>query len=34
VTFDAASSTHTAAFTIDAPPRKPKFKPPLDRLKY
>jgi hypothetical protein len=34
VTFDAASSTHTAAFTIDAPPRKPKYKPPLDRLKY
>ena len=34
VTFDAAASTHTAAFTIDAPPRKPKYKPPLDRLKY
>src|SRR5258706_7958099 len=34
VTFDAASSTHTAAFTIDAPARKPKYKPPLDRLKY
>jgi plastocyanin len=34
VTFDAASSTHTATFAIDAPPRKPKYKPPLDRLKY
>ncbi len=34
VTFDAASSTHSAAFTLDAPPRKPKYKPPLDRLKY
>jgi plastocyanin len=34
VTFDAPASTHTAAFTIDAPPRKPKYKPPLDRLKY
>ena len=34
ITFDAATSTHAAAFTIDAPPRKPKYKPPLDRLKY
>jgi len=34
VTFDAASSTQSAGFSIDAPPRKPKYKPPLDRLKY
>jgi plastocyanin len=34
VTFDAATSTHTASFTIDAPPRKQKYKPPLDRLRY
>jgi plastocyanin len=29
-----AGSSESAAFTIDAPPRKPKYKPPLDRLKY
>ena len=33
VTLDAASAP-TVAFRIDAPPRKPKYKPPLDRLKY
>jgi plastocyanin len=33
VTFDAASS-ETLAVRIDAPARKPKYKPPLDRLKY
>jgi plastocyanin len=32
-TFEAASAPSTS-FTIDAPPRKPKYKPPLDRLKY
>jgi plastocyanin len=31
--LDAASSP-AVAFAIDAPPRKPKYKPPLDRLKY
>jgi plastocyanin len=29
-----ASAASSAAFAIDAPPRKPKYKPPLDRLKY
>jgi plastocyanin len=33
VTLDA-SPTPALAFTIDAPPRKPKYKPPLDRMKY
>ena len=33
VTLDSSSS-HAVAFTIDAPARKPKYKPPLDRLKY
>jgi len=33
VTLDAASSP-TVSFRIDAPARKPKYKPPLDRLKY
>ena len=33
VTLDAASAP-AIAFAIDAPPRKPKYKPPLDRLKY
>ena len=33
VTLDAASSP-TLTFRIDAPPRKPKYKPPLDRMKY
>jgi plastocyanin len=33
VTLDASTSS-TASFTIDAPPRKAKYKPPLDRLKY
>jgi plastocyanin len=32
-TFDAPSAL-SAAFALDAPPRKPKYKPPLDRLKY
>ena len=32
-TFDAASSP-SATFTIDAPPRKTKYKPPMDRLRY
>jgi len=31
--FDAPSALN-AAFALDAPPRKPKYKPPLDRLKY
>lgn len=29
-----ASAAPAVAFAIDAPARKPKFKPPLDRLKY
>jgi plastocyanin len=33
VTFENASSP-SISFAIDAAPRKPKFKPPLDRLKY
>jgi len=33
LTLDAASSP-AIAFAIDAPARKPKYKPPLDRLKY
>ena len=33
MTLDAAG-THRAAFVVDAAPRKAKFKPPLDRLKY
>ncbi|MBC8021950.1 MAG: methylamine utilization protein [Burkholderiales bacterium] len=33
VTLEAPSSP-SVAFTVDAPPRKPKYKPPLDRLKY
>jgi plastocyanin len=33
VTLEAASA-ETLAFRIDAPARKPKYKPPLDRLKY
>lgn len=33
VTLDAGSS-ETLAMRIDASPRKPKYKPPLDRLKY
>jgi plastocyanin len=33
VTLDPGSS-ETLAVRIDAPPRKRKFKPPLDRLKY
>ena len=33
VTLDAASAP-AIAFSIDAPARKPKYKPPLDRLKY
>ncbi|HUQ29408.1 MAG TPA: methylamine utilization protein [Usitatibacter sp.] len=33
VTLDAAASP-AVAFAIDAPPRKLKYKPPLDRLKY
>ncbi len=28
------SSSPSVSFTIDAPPRKPKYKPPLDRMKY
>jgi plastocyanin len=34
VTLDAPSSAPSVEFSIDAPPRKPKYKPPLDRLKY
>ena len=34
VTVAAGSATATAAFTFDLQPRKAKFKPPLDRLKY
>jgi hypothetical protein len=33
VTLDA-SSAQELKFSIDAPPRKPKYKPPLDRLRY
>ena len=33
ITLESASSP-AIAFTIDAAARKPKFKPPLDRLKY
>jgi plastocyanin len=33
VTLDA-SGTPALAFAIDAVPRKPKYKPPLDRMKY
>ena len=33
VTLDASSSP-SMDFAIDAPPRKHKYKPPLDRLKY
>ncbi len=33
MTFDA-SGTQRAAFVVDAAPRKAKFKPPLDRLRY
>jgi plastocyanin len=33
LSLDAAASP-TAAFVIDPAPRKPKFKPPLDRMKY
>jgi plastocyanin len=33
LTLEAASSP-AIAFAIDAPARKPKYKPPLDRLKY
>jgi plastocyanin len=33
ITLESASSP-AIAFAIDAAPRKPKFKPPLDRLKY
>jgi plastocyanin len=33
VSLDAAA-VRSLAFTIDAIPRKPKYKPPLDRLKY
>jgi len=33
VVLDAAASAR-AAFAIDTAPRKPKFKPPLDRLRY
>ena len=33
VTLDAPSAT-PLAFVIDAPARKPKYKPPLDRMKY
>ena len=33
VTLDAASAP-SLAFSIDAPPRKAKYKPPLDRMKY
>jgi plastocyanin len=33
VTLESASSPGMS-FAIDAAPRKPKFKPPLDRLKY
>lgn len=32
ITLDAAPAR--VQFTVDAPPRKAKFKPPLDRLKY
>ena len=32
-TFDAGSSP-SASFTIDAPPRRTKYKPPMDRLRY
>ena len=34
VTLDAPSSSSTVSLTVDAPPRKAKYKPPLDRLKY
>lgn len=34
ITLDSASSAAAVALTIDAPPRKAKYKPPLDRLKY
>jgi plastocyanin len=33
VTLDAPSAP-SLAFAIDAPARKPKYKPPLDRMKY
>jgi hypothetical protein len=33
VTLDAPSAP-SLAFALDAPARKPKYKPPLDRMKY
>ena len=33
VVLDATGTVHTS-FEIDSPARKPRFKPPLDRLKY
>ena len=33
LTLDAPSAP-SVEFSIDAPPRRPKYKPPLDRLKY
>lgn len=34
LTLEAPSASSTIEFSIDAPPRKPKYKPPLDRLRY
>ena len=34
ITIDAAGATVPLEFTLDAAPRKPKYKPPLDRLRY
>ena len=34
VTLDSPSASPVISLTIDAPPRKAKYKPPLDRLKY
>ena len=31
---NGAASIRDAAFTLDAVPRKAKYKPPMDRLKY
>ena len=34
ITLDAAASTAPAGFNIDVEPRKPRYKPPMDRMRY
>jgi plastocyanin len=34
IVLDAANSVGTAGFSIDVDARKPRYKPPLDRMKY